>query len=438
MVSEEKFDVAIVGSGQASWNLALPLAAKHFKVVMIEDDIWGGTCPNRGCDPKKLMSQVALTQYQAQLQAGVGVGTVGALDWRALSSFKHHTIDPLTHQLHTMFDTNGITTIKAHGHFSDGQLFADERAIKADKIVLALGQTPIIPDIPGRELIKTSNDFFDFPELPQRLTIIGAGYIAFELASIALIAGSQVTIIHHNQQPLKQFPAELVDELIADLKARGVRFMLDTNVQSVSGDEHQQIAHTDAGEVLSDKIIAATGRQPRVADIGLDAMGIKFNQRGIIVDKYLQTSISNIYAAGDAVNKTVPRITPTAITEGAYLSRLFSGETNEPLVYPLIATAVYAIPRLAMVGQLDGAVTHKEIQLDHLFSSTVTSESGAKALLAFKGQRLVGAAMLSLRADERINELAILIQQRMQLRDLDRIDFIFPSPQTELINFIND
>ncbi|KAF0351513.1 dihydrolipoyl dehydrogenase family protein [Pediococcus pentosaceus] len=439
MKISETYDVAIVGSGQASWNLAIPLAKQGQKVVMLENDIWGGTCPNRGCDPKKLMSQVALNYYQAKLQASKGLGTISSFDWHALSKFKHQTIDPLTDQLHDSFQKVGITTIKAHGHFVGDKLFANRQEIHAKKIVLALGRSAVIPNILGNELLKTSTDFFDLEELPKKLTIIGAGYIAFELASIAQVAGSNVTIIQHNHRPLKQFPEVLVKDLVKQLETQGVKFLMDTDVESILGDSRHQIAHTSTGSrVESNVIIAAIGRQPNIHGVGLEESGIKADdKKGIIVDEYLQTTLPNVYATGDVISKSVPAITPTAISEAHYLSQLFTGEEKKPFSYPLIATAVYGIPRLAMVGDFSEGTNQKEISLDTLFSSVVSSEIGSKVYLSYKNNKLVGAAMLGLHADERINELALLIQKQMMSKDLEKIDFIFPSPQSDLFKLIS-
>lgn len=343
------YDVAILGSGQAAWNAGIALSKAGKNICMIENDLWGGTCPNRGCDPKKIFFQAAYQQYKSTKLNFMGVGKPNPMDWKKLFDYKQKTISPLSMQLKKSFEDSNITTIKGFGHFKEGILYADDKKINAEKVIIAIGQKPKELNILGKDLINNSYDLFETKEFPKKIVIIGGGYIAFEIASIINQIGSDVTIIHHNERPLKEFPESLVNKLVENMEKQGIKVTYNSTVQSVKEINGKKIVKTNHEEIITDYVLSAVGRYVDFRNMNLESAGIKVNDDGIVVDDYMQTSNKQIYAIGDCVKKQIPKLTTTAILEGEYISKAIIENHSNPISYPLIPKTVFTLPKLSTV-----------------------------------------------------------------------------------------
>lgn len=433
------FSVLYIGSGQASWNGAVPLAKSGAKVAVIEESQYGGVCSNKGCNAKIILDKpLELINRVKDLQ-GRGIDGVPTVNWEDLMAHKHELIVPQDAHGKERLDNVGITTITGHAEFVDTHTVAvDGKTYTADKIVIATGLRPHVLDVPGHGLFENSTDFLSLPHMPKHVTILGGGFVAIEFATIANAVGAQVDVITRSNRLLRQFPVQYVAEVQADLKARGVRFIPDMNIKSAEKTAAGQIALTGDHEfqLTTDYVLDATGRVPNHDQLNLEAIGVEANQRGIVVNEYLQTSVENIYAAGDAIDKQVPKLTPTAAFESRYLTARFKGDNDGPIVYPAISEVVFTSPRIAQVGvHLDQALAEPdryevtEASYDGDWYRQVENEQGAKLSLIFdkNSKALVGAAEKSNNADNTINTIVPYIQMKMTKEQLNDLVYVFPS-----------
>lgn len=259
----EQYDVVVIGGGPAGNAIASGLQAQGKSVLIVEADLWGGTCPNRGCDPKKILLSAVEAQQAAQHLQHQGLTGTPTIDWPALMAHKRGYTDGINDGTLKGLQHQGIATLHGQAHFqNDGQLAVGDQVVSATDYVIATGQRPAILPITGQEYFKTSTDFLDLDEMPKRVTFVGGGYVGFELAAIANAAGADVHVIHHNDRPLKAFDADLVQDLMAAMTADGVTFNLNTDLQAIE--------QTDAGlqltapdfELTTDLVISSAGRIP--------------------------------------------------------------------------------------------------------------------------------------------------------------------------------
>ncbi|MCS8588887.1 dihydrolipoyl dehydrogenase family protein [Lactiplantibacillus plantarum] len=429
----EKFDVVYLGSGHGTFDGAIPLAACGKKVAVIEADLIGGTCPNRGCNAKITLDQpVALKNQVANFQ-GYGLRGEPTIDWQANFDHERDVIAGLPDMIAGLMTSAGVTLINGRGTFVDDHTIqVADKTYTADKIVIATGQHPHRLDIPGTELAHDSNDFLNLTTLPHHITVIGAGYIGLEFANMALTAGSQVTLLMRGDQALRQFHQPFVERLLAILVEQGLvlkREWVPTEIKS-TGDHFEVLSADD--KITTDWILDATGRQPNTANLGLERIGVDYTAAGITVDDHLQTSVAGIYASGDVLAKDQPKLTPTAIFESQYLTHLFTGDTNAPIKYPAIPSVVFTSPRLAQVGTLPTSDTH-DVKVtvndlkDDWFRQTTRDVTGHNLLVTDDQHRLIGAAELGEQAENTINTLLPAIQYQLTPAQREQLVTLFPS-----------
>ncbi|WP_427814647.1 dihydrolipoyl dehydrogenase family protein (plasmid) [Enterococcus sp. 22-H-5-01] len=435
----KNFDVLFIGSGQAAWNAALPLAMAGKKVGVIEENKVAGVCTNFGCDAKAVLDgPVKALEIMKQYEE-VSLNPLDAsINWEKLMQHKHTIIDPLADQVQGLLERVGVTFIFGHAEFTDPTTIeVKNEKYTAEKFVIATGQRPARLNIEGKELLKSSTDFFDLEKLPKEMVFVGAGYVSMELASIAVSSGANVQIIEFGSRALSGFDSEFADKLVKKMSNEGVSFHFNQAVTKVEKNGADQlIVTTDGGkQITADYVIDATGRIPNVEHVGLDKAGVTYDRQGIIVDGYLQTTQKNIYASGDVVKKEVPKLTPTAAFEARYLTRLFTGQTQAEIDYPLIATAAFTLPRIAQVGVTTSEATEnpekytiKTIDLANTWDYKAMNEKESAMKLIFdQSKNLVGAANYSNEAPEVINSLTTIIQNKLSLMDLDKMLYAFPT-----------
>lgn len=431
-----QYDVLYLGSGHGTFDGAIPLAQKGVKVGVIEADKVGGTCPNRGCNAKiSLDAPVALQRQLADLNPVLTGQT--HLNWDANLAHKNDVIGGLPQMIGGLLESSGVDLIHGYGRLVDAHTIqVGQQTYTTDQIVLATGLHPHRLSIPGGEFLHDSTDFLDLTEMPKHLTVIGGGYIALELATIANAAGSAVTVILHGDQALRAFHQPYVEQVLADLEAHGVTILRNTTVTQVTHAASDYVLTTDANETLTaDWILDATGREPNTADLGLDEVGVTYNANGIEVNDHLQTSVPNIYASGDVIDKTQPRLTPTAIFESTYLMHVFAGETTAPIDYPAIPTVVFTSPRLAQVGvtvaqakaQPDKYTMTTQHIPDDWYRQVGQETSGDNTLIFDQDHHLVGATEVSAQAADVINTLLPAITFKYGPQEIERLIPLFPT-----------
>lgn len=433
-VENYDYDVLYLGSGHGTFDGAIPLAAKGVKVAVVEGGLIGGTCPNRGCNAKiTLDAPVALQRQLAALNPVITGDTT--INWSANMAHKHEVIDGLPDFIGGLLKDNGVEVITGYGKLTAAHsVQVGDQTYTADKIVLATGLHSHRLAIPGSELAHDSEDFLNLTSLPARMTVIGGGYIALELATIANAAGSDVTILLRGQQALRQFHQPFVETVLSDLTDRGVQILRETQVTALKqADNALQVVTDTQGTLVTDWVLDATGRDPNTQNLGLEDVGVAYTDHGITVNDHLQTSVPNIYASGDVIDKEQPKLTPTAIFESMYLSQTFAGETTEPIDYPAIPTVVFTSPRLAQVGvsvaqaQKDGATVETNHVPDDWYRQVGKESQGDNALIFDAEHHLIGATEVSEQAADVINTLLPAIEFQYGPAEIGRLVHLFPT-----------
>lgn len=433
-VENYDYDVLYLGSGHGTFDGAIPLAAKGVKVAVVEGGLIGGTCPNRGCNAKiTLDAPVALQRQLAALNPVITGDTT--INWSANMAHKHEVIDGLPDFIGGLLKDNGVEVITGYGKLTAAHsVQVGDQTYTADKIVIATGLHSHRLAIPGSELAHDSEDFLNLTSLPARMTVIGGGYIALELATIANAAGSDVTILLRGQQALRQFHQPFVETVLSDLTDRDVQILRDTQVTALKqADDALQVVTDTQGTLETDWVLDATGRDPNTQNLGLEDVGVAYTDHGITVNDHLQTSVPNIYASGDVIDKEQPKLTPTAIFESMYLSQTFAGETTEPIDYPAIPTVVFTSPRLAQVGvsvaqaQKDGATVETNHVPDDWYRQVGKESQGDNALIFDAEHHLIGATEVSEQAADVINTLLPAIEFQYGPAEIGRLVHLFPT-----------
>lgn len=433
-VENYDYDVLYLGSGHGTFDGAIPLAAKGVKVAVVEGGLIGGTCPNRGCNAKiTLDAPVALQRQLAALNPVITGDTT--INWSANMAHKHEVIDGLPDFIGGLLKDNGVEVITGYGKLTAAHsVQVGDQTYTADKIVIATGLHSHRLAIPGSELAHDSEDFLNLTSLPARMTVIGGGYIALELATIANAAGSDVTILLRGQQALRQFHQPFVETVLSDLTDRGVQILRETQVTALKqADNALQVVTDTQGTLVTDWVLDATGRDPNTQNLGLEDVGVSYTDHGITVNDHLQTSVPNIYASGDVIDKEQPKLTPTAIFESMYLSQTFAGETTEPIDYPAIPTVVFTSPRLAQVGvsvaqaQKDGATVETNHVPDDWYRQVGKESQGDNALIFDAEHHLIGATEVSEQAADVINTLLPAIEFQYGPAEIGRLVHLFPT-----------
>ncbi|SEK61763.1 glutathione reductase (NADPH) [Carnobacterium iners] len=439
---EKNFDVIVIGSGVGGMAVAKGLAARK-KIAIVENDLWGGTCPNRGCDPKKVLYSVVEAKDAVTQLTGKGFSVTPQVHWPELMSFKESIINPMSKGLKKSMDSSGIETIAGKATFINKQTIqVNEDTLTADKIIIATGARPAILSIKGKEHLLTSTDFLSLSEMPKKVTFIGGGYIAFELATIANAAGAEVHIIHHNKRPLKEFESELVNEIVHQLESKGVIFHFDTDTTKIEKSGESFILQAENNFTLAtDLVFCATGRIPNIEELNLDKAEVAYDKKGIQTNDYLQTSNENIFACGDVLSKSAGKLTPVASFEGAYLTNYLTGKTTEKINYPYIPTVIYSNPKVAQIGitteqasKQEEKYTVSSIDATSWFSYHRTNEPVSKIKIVTNRETglVAGATCLNGKADELINYISLLMDQKMTKKETEQLIMAYPTVASDL------
>ena len=437
------FDVLYIGSGHACWHGALILLQAGKKVAFAERDLVGGTCTNYGCDAKIALDGpfeflAGLSRYR-----DLCVDGTSELDWSRLMDYKEQQIAPLSVGMEQGFTQAGFTFLKGSASLKDAHTVSvGGKDYTAEYIVIGTGQRDEAPSIPGREYLHTSREFLSIREMPQRLVFIGAGVISMEFASMALEMGRQVTILEFANRALLAYPEKYVEKLVRKMEAQGAVFRFGEGVQEVVKTDGGYLVKTAGGfEVEADYILSATGRAANVEGLGLESLGIEASRKGIRVNPCMQTAVPNIYASGDVVDKTIPRLTPTAEFESNYIARHILGDPT-PICYPAVPNLAFTLPRIAQVG-----VSAAEAEKDPEQYRVANIPYGRSMLWLAKNDpeidvtvifdqegHLVGAAAYGDNAGMFIDVLTLIIGQKMKGADLRKLIFAFPTETYGLLS----
>ena len=439
----EVYDLIVVGTGAGGSGVASRCAKAGWRVAVIDDEPYGGTCALRGCDPKKVLVEAArLVDWQRRM-VGFGVRGESRIDWPALMQFKRTFADPVPAQQETALDKLGVRTFHGTGRFTAPDRFATAgQELGSRYFVIASGARPAPLGIPGEENVKTSTDFLELERLPERVGFIGAGYIAFEFAHVASRAGSRVAVIGRGR-PLKQFDSDLVDRLVEHTRTLNVDVRTDSAVTAVECTDagFRVRFHGARGEefIDTDLVVHGAGRVPKTSELDLPRGNVDADARGaVVVNEWLQ-SVSNprVYAAGDAAaSQGALPLTPVAAHQSLVVSsNLLHGNKKQP-DYRGISSVVFTTPALAGVGLTEEQARSEGLTVrvqcedtSRWQSNRRVNEKAAMYKIVTEEQtsRILGAHLLGPDAEEVINLFALAIRFAIKAQDLSRMIFAYPT-----------
>ncbi len=437
------YDVIFIGSGHACNHGAFQLAAAGKKVAIIEQGKNGGTCTNYGCDAKIILD--GPFEYREGLQRYDNIGVkVPEINWSALMEYKKKVLSPFDPMLEKMFSAMKIDEHKGHGRLVDAHTVeVNGEKYTADYIVIGAGCRDSKLSIPGEEFIHGSKDFLDLASMPKNIVFIGAGIITMEFACMALDLGSKVTIIAHGDRALRQYPDKYVSKIVEKMEKQGAEFKWNENVSCIEKtDAGYKLATENGLTIMCDYVMEGTGRIANIEDLGLEELGIKASRKGIEVDDHLRTSVPNIYASGDVVNKRIPKLTPTAEFESNYIAAQILGKSDAPIAYPAIPNLVFTLPRIAQVGiTIDEARKNPEsyriVEVPFgLINEWVNNREldASHTYIIDKEGHLAGAALYSSEAGMMLDVLTLVINCRLTGADLEKMIFAFPTQTYSMLS----
>ncbi|GJG66800.1 pyridine nucleotide-disulfide oxidoreductase [Prevotella lacticifex] len=437
-MSNYDFYAIFVGCGHGCDLAARVLAKAGKRVAAIERDLWMGTCTNYGCNAKILLDGPfeLTTAMENYLSLGI-FDKVPQVNWEKLMQYKIPYIEAYKPVTKALMEESGCTCIHGHGKLKDAHtVVVDGKEYTAEYIVLGPGQRDNKLDIPGKEYIHGSRDMLSIEQMPKRIVFIGAGIISMEFASMAVDMGREVTIIDHGDHALKAYPREYVDEVVALMEKKGARFKYCEDVCAIEKTATGLMVKAKSGfEVEADYVLEATGRPVNYENLGLEALGIEAGPRGIKVDDHLRTAVKNIFATGDAIDKRIPKLTPTALFESQYIADLLLGKTDKPICYPAVPNLVFTFPRIAQVGVgLDEARKNNkyrvaDVPYGQFFLFNTHNEATAKLAFIFdkESNLLVGAAAVGSDAGAWIDVLSLVIFNKMTREQFAHYIYAFPT-----------
>ena len=444
-----EYDIIAIGGGSGGSATMNRAAMYGAKAAVIEGNIIGGTCVNVGCVPKKVMwygAQVSETLKNYAVDYGYTIGET-SFDFKTLRKNREAYIERSRQAFSNNFNRNGVDYIEGYARFVDkNTVEVNGEHIRAKHIVIATGSYAFIPNVPGSELGGTSDDVFAWEELPESVSIIGAGYIAVELAGVLHALGVKTDLFVRKGGPLRGFDQGIVEVLVEEMKKNGQPLHTHKVPQKLekldNGDI--QIHFEDGTTHTSQKVIWAVGRKANVHQLNLEAAGVELTERGFIqVDEYQNTTTPGIYALGDVSGEK--ELTPVAIKAGRTLAeRLFNGKTDAKMDYELIPTVVFSHPAIGSIGltqeQAEAKYGVENIKVYQstfagMYSAITVHRQMTKLKLITLGEeeKVIGLHGIGGGIDEMIQGFAVAVKMGATKADFDATVAIHPTASEEFV-----
>ncbi|MDX1593243.1 MAG: glutathione-disulfide reductase [Gammaproteobacteria bacterium] len=444
----EHYDLIAIGAGSGGLSVVERAAEYGKRCAVVESGPLGGTCVNVGCVPKKVMWFGAALAHALDDAAGYGF-TIGerAFDWAGLKAARDRYVHGINDWYGTYLADSGIDLLRGEARLVDAHTVeVDGTRYSADHLAIATGGEPLVPDLPGAEHGITSDGFFALEARPERVAIVGSGYIAVELAGMLNALGSEVSLLVRKGHVLREFDPMLREALMETMGETGISIVSSTQVREVQRvDDDTLEVHTDKGQTLGpfDTLIWAIGRRPRTAGIGLEEAGIELDDDGFVpTDDYQNTNVEGIYALGDITGRAA--LTPVAIAAGRRLAdRLFDDQPERRLDYRLIPTVIFSHPPIGTVG-----LTEEQARAEHgdavrIYQTRFTAMYNAltphplptamKLVCVGADEKIVGCHIIGPGADEMLQGFAVAIRMGATKRDFDDTVAIHPTSAEELV-----
>lgn len=440
------FDLFVIGAGSGGVRASRVAAAHGAKVAVAEEFRVGGTCVIRGCVPKKLLVYGA--HFAEDLNDAAMFGwdvPKKAFNWPVL---RDNVLAEVTR-------IEGAYTETLNNH--DVEIFheravlagpnkvrlASGRELTADKILIATGARPLMPEIPGIEHAISSNETFNLEEIPKRIVIVGGGYIANEFAGIFNEFGSSVTLVNRTDVLLRHYDQQIVDRLIQISVRKGIDFKFNSKIDSIErlGNGRLKMAMTGCDDIEADELLVAVGRNPNTEALGCEEVGVELGRHGAVkVDEDNCTSVQSIFAVGDVTDRV--QLTPVAIREGQAFADTFFGKKPTRVDYGCIPSAVFSHPPLAGVGMTEGQAREKigpvkTFTSDFRAMKNVLAGRNERSLYKLvvdeSSDRIVGIHMIGPDAPEILQAAAIAVKAKLRKSDFDATIALHPTMAEELV-----
>ena len=442
------YDLLAIGGGSGGLSAAERAAMHGKKAAVVEMGRMGGTCVNVGCVPKKVMWFGAGIAHALRDAKGYGFDVmVNNFDWAQLVKGREDYIQGINDWYGSYLDDSKIDWLKGAAKFIDANtLEVNGEQFTADHIVISPGGVPMTPDIPGAEHGITSDGFFALTEQPKRVAVVGAGYIAVELAGLLKALGSDVDLLLRRQHFLASFDAMLRETLMEEMVNEGVNILPNINLDKVEKEADGTLTLTaQGGHILKgfDTLIWAIGRSPNTADLNLEAAGVTMDERGFIpTDEFQNTNVKGVYAVGDATGRA--QLTPVAIAAARRLGdRLFNNQPERRLDYENIPTVMFSHPPIGTVGLTEGEARDKHGDAVKVYQSRFTpmynaitdhkTKTAMKLVCVGVEEKVVGIHLIGHGVDEMLQGFAVALKMGATKKQFDDTIAIHPTSSEELV-----
>jgi glutathione reductase (NADPH) len=443
----EEYDLLVIGGGSGGLAHAQRAAEYGARAGVIEYGPLGGTCVNVGCVPKKVMWYAAEMQHHLEHAADYGFGIdVSGHDWASLKARRDAYVTRLNGIYEKNLDRRGVEYIQGAAHFVDPHTLAvGDEHYRADRIAIATGGRPMVPDIPGAGHGIVSDGFFTLEERPQRVLIAGSGYIAVELGGVFNALGSEVNIVVRKEGIVRSFDTMLGEEVMLAMQNSGIRF--DTRVIPASVEKRDDglVMTSEDGRRFGpvDCLLWAIGREPNSDTLALDAAGVKTDAQGFIpVDKFQATNVDHIFALGDVTGAQA--LTPVAIAAGRRLAdRIYGKMEGRHLDYRLVPTVIFSHPPMGTIGMTEAEARAEYGDAVKVYLARFTAmyyalgekkqPSVMKLITAGDDERIVGCHVIGDGADEMMQGFAVAIRMGATKKDFDDTVAIHPTSAEEFV-----
>ncbi len=441
------FDLLVIGGGSGGLAHAQRAAEYGIETAIVEPGPLGGTCVNVGCVPKKIMWYSAHHAHQMEQARNFGFDvSVNGHGWASLKEKR----DAYIHRLNGIYESNldrrGVTYLQGHASFSDDKtVMVGDQQYTADRFVIATGGYPIVPRIHGAEKGMTSDGFFELQERPERVAMVGSGYVSVELAGVFHGLGSETTVLVRKEGVLRSFDIMLRDELEHEMQESGIT--LETGVipheLQQTGDSFRLIAEDGREFGEFDVVVWAVGRAPNSESLNLKAAGVEHDGYGFIpTDDWQKTNIDHIFALGDVTGREA--LTPVAIAAGRRLAdRLYNGMTDRRLEYHTIPTVIFTHPPIGTVGLTEAEARAEYGEDIKVYQSRFTPMQYAlgerkvptamKLIVTGPEEKIVGCHVFGDGADEMMQGFAVAIRMGATKEQFDDTVAIHPTSAEELV-----
>ena len=442
----DAYDLLVIGTGTAAQVAARRVRKAGRSVAVIDHRPFGGTCALRGCDPKKMLVSGAQAVDWARRMERHGVAGDMRIDWRELIAFKRSFTDPVPHKREQDFARQGIDSFHGIARFTDRNTLAvDARALRGQHILIASGARPVTLGFPGAEHAIASDVFMELEHLPERIAMVGGGYIAAEFSHIAARAGAKVTVLQRGERMLPRFDPDLVDWLMEKFRELGIDARTRNEVTAIerSGNAYrvQMEAPEGSAVIEADLVVHAAGRAPDIEELDLAAADVAVENGRLRLNEYLQ-SVSNpiVYAAGDAAAQGPP-LTPVSSHDGKVAAaNILEGNRHRP-DYRGVPSVAFTLPPIAAVG-LSAETARRQgtklrvnsAKVPDWYTARRIGETvyGYKTIVAEDTGRILGAHVVGPSADEVINLFGVAIRHELTADDLKSTIFAYPTGASDI------